>query len=228
MVVGFVLGHYPHCPVLASSKIRVPLASQFGDCDRYRGRGAVEPRDLGTPRLKVNLRAHSYVVVEPGLYADCKPGWPTAWTRPWMRPPWNAVAEVEHVKFRGFSMLWLVPVIFGLVIAGLGAIIWLKVPSLPYRLLGSIAVACGGVLVGLGIWPTVALARVFLSHSVGAEDRVTLLRLRDLASAHRIRVEISQTELFPPDSRPGDKSRHRSFGFCTRCDNRPDRGLCRE
>ncbi len=108
-------------------------------------------------------------------------------------------ARPEYVTLGGFSVVWLAPVLVGLVIAGLGAIIALKVPSFSYRVVAFIAVACGSALVGLAIWPTLTVARVYLSHAVGPGDSVTLLRLKDLASANGIKVENPRRELFRLD-----------------------------
>ena len=103
---------------------------------------------------------------------------------------------MEGFSFRGLTIRWEVQAVVAVLAAGLGTVVELNASTLAYRLVGIGALACAGVLGGLAAWPAVATVKVFLSHSVSAEERVVLLRLRDLASLDGIRVEISRRELF--------------------------------
>ena len=103
---------------------------------------------------------------------------------------------MDGLRFGGLTISSEAQVGAAALAATLVGVVGFSATTLGCRLVGVAAVACASLLVAVAAWRRVAPVRVFLSPCVNAEEAVTLLRLRDLASAHGIRIEISRRDVF--------------------------------
>jgi hypothetical protein len=108
-----------------------------------------------------------------------------------MPPDAKGICVVHGLRIRGFTIRWEAIAFLALLAAALGVCVTSIATTSAWRLAGNCALGCAVVLGGLAVRTALTAVRVFLTHSVNAEQEVLLLRLKDLASGHGVEVEIS-------------------------------------